>query len=324
VGPDSFSYKASDGSSDSNEATTTTINVDTIAPETVINTGPPAVTGDSSPSFAFSASESGSSFECRVDDGAFEACTTPLTLAPLADGPHEFEVRAIDLAGHTDQSAASRRFTVDTVAPDTTITAGPSGATESSTPTFEFSSSEADPTFQCSIDDGAFEACTTPMTLAPLADGPHEFEVRARDVAGNVDASPARRDFAVTRGGSPSGSPSADVTAPTVALRVKSTQKLGRSIRLLVEATGEDLWASLSGTVSLRGGSRIYKLIGVKNRFVAHGSKATLKVQLRRNVVKAIARGLRKREKVKATLTLTARDAARNVAVEKRSIRFSL
>jgi hypothetical protein len=148
--------------------------------------------------------------------------------------------------------------------------------------------------------------------------------VRARDVAGNVDASPARRDFAVTRGGSPSGSPSADVTAPTVALRVKSTQKLGRSIRLLVEATGEDLWASLSGTVSLRGGSRIYKLIGVKNRFVAHGSKATLKVQLRRNVVKAIARGLRKREKVKATLTLTARDAARNVAVEKRSIRFSL
>ena len=40
VGPDSFSYKASDGSSDSNEATTTTVNVDTTAPQTTIDAGP--------------------------------------------------------------------------------------------------------------------------------------------------------------------------------------------------------------------------------------------------------------------------------------------
>ena len=87
VGPDSFSYKASDGSSDSNVGTTTTVNVDTTAPQTAIDAGPAGSTDDSSPTFEFSSSEPGSSFECRVDsdqEADFEPCSSPRTLAALS------------------------------------------------------------------------------------------------------------------------------------------------------------------------------------------------------------------------------------------------
>jgi hypothetical protein len=148
--------------------------------------------------------------------------------------------------------------------------------------------------------------------------------VRSQDLAGNVDASPAGRDFTVAASASPPvsppGTPPTDVVAPAVLLGGKTTQKLGNSISLVVEATSENLWASLSGTVSLPGASRIYKLISVKNRFVARGSKVTLKVKVPKNAVAAMRRALRRHKKVKATLTLTVRDAIGNVAVNKRTI----
>jgi hypothetical protein len=37
----------------------------------------------------------------------------------------------------------------------------------------------------------------------------------------------------------------------------------------VVKATSENLWASLSGTLSVPGKAKAYKLIGVKNRFIA-------------------------------------------------------
>jgi Bacterial Ig domain len=114
VGPDRFSYKASDGSADSNLAATTTVNVDTRAPETTIDAGPAGATGDTTPTFEFSASETGSSFECSVDGGAFAPCSSPYTTPLLADGAHTFAVRAIDAAGNSDQSPAARSFTVST------------------------------------------------------------------------------------------------------------------------------------------------------------------------------------------------------------------
>ena len=72
--------------------------------------------------------EAGSTFECRSTPAPFAACTSPLHHAALADGAHTFSVRAIDAAGNADPTPATRSFTVDTTAPDTTITGGPDGA----------------------------------------------------------------------------------------------------------------------------------------------------------------------------------------------------
>jgi CSLREA domain-containing protein len=168
---------------------------DTTAPETTIDSGPTGVTGDSTPTFAFS-SEAGATFECRVGSGGFASCTSPHTTAALADGDQVFEVRARDAAGNVDASPASRAFTVDATAPDTVITAGPSGPTNDTTPTFAFSS-EAGATFECRVDTASFATCTSPQTTSPLDGGSHTFEVRARDGAGNSDPSPASRSFAI-------------------------------------------------------------------------------------------------------------------------------
>jgi hypothetical protein len=85
---------------------------------------------------------------------------------------------------------------VDTTAPETSISAAP---TDPSGPdvTFDFSANEAGASFECSLDGGGFVACASPQTYAGLSAGPHTFEVRATDAAGNGDGTPASHTWTV-------------------------------------------------------------------------------------------------------------------------------
>jgi Ca2+-binding RTX toxin-like protein len=87
----------------------------------------------------------------------------------------------------------------DTNPPDTHITHGPAeGSTiNDPTPTFKFTSTEANSTFECSVDGGNFHSCHTPFTTNHLSNGQHTFAVRAIDAAANVDPTPAERTFKV-------------------------------------------------------------------------------------------------------------------------------
>jgi hypothetical protein len=91
---------------------------ETTPPQARFTAGPSqgSVTNDSSPSFSFASNEAGSTFECRLDAGSFKFCSSPRTLAPLADGAHTFTVRAIDAPGNVS-AAVARSFTIDTRAP---------------------------------------------------------------------------------------------------------------------------------------------------------------------------------------------------------------
>jgi len=86
----------------------------------------------------------------------------------------------------------------DTSPPETTITKQPKDKTKKKTATFEFSSNEAASTFECSLDGKPFAPCTSPDTLK-VKKGKHSFEVRARDAAGNLDASPAADTWKVKK-----------------------------------------------------------------------------------------------------------------------------
>ncbi len=86
---------------------------DTTAPDTTILSGPTGTTTAVSAEFTFSATESGSTFECKLDGGSWASCTAPKSLSGLALGSHTFSVRATDAAGNVDSSPAGRSWTVE-------------------------------------------------------------------------------------------------------------------------------------------------------------------------------------------------------------------
>jgi len=103
------------GSSFTNLNEAFTLNTaDTTPPETTIDSGPSGTVTSSTATFTFSASEPGSTFECRLDAAAYSACTSPQSYTNLAIGQHSFEVRAKDGAGNTDLTPANRTWTVST------------------------------------------------------------------------------------------------------------------------------------------------------------------------------------------------------------------
>jgi arylsulfatase A-like enzyme len=171
--------------------------VDTTKPDTSITAGPVGTVTATSATFSFSSSESGSSTGCSLDGAAYTACTSPTDLSGLAQGGHTFSVRATDPAGNTDPTPGSRAWTVDSV-PETTITAGPPDGSllRATSTTFRFGADVAGSTFECSLDGGAYEPCTTPEDLTGLDQGPHAFSVRALN-AGFTDPTPESRSFTV-------------------------------------------------------------------------------------------------------------------------------
>jgi Tol biopolymer transport system component len=97
----------------------------------------------------------------------------------------------------------------DTTPPDTTITLGPNDPTNDSTPTFSFSGSDdlsatANLRYSHKVDDRQWSSYSSDrrVTLGGtatrgLSDGAHTFYVKAKDEAGNEDATPARKTFTV-------------------------------------------------------------------------------------------------------------------------------
>jgi chitodextrinase len=82
---------------------------------------------------------------------------------------------------------------VDTTAPDTSISENPAVLSNDSTPTFRFNSTEEGSKFECSLDNNGefYTACTSPVTFSKLVDGTHTLYVRAVDIFGNTDDTPA-------------------------------------------------------------------------------------------------------------------------------------
>ena len=210
AGSHTFDVRATDaaGNTDGSPASFTWT-IDTAAPNTTITAQPSDPSNSANADFSFTSSEGGSTFECRLDGGSWSACTSPKSHSGLSDGSHTFEVRATDAAGNTDASPASFTWTIDTAAPNTTITAQPSDPDNSAAPDFSFTASEGGSTFACQLDGGGWSACVSPKSYTGLSDGSHTFEVRATDAAGNTDGSPASFTWTID-----SGAPSSTASFP--------------------------------------------------------------------------------------------------------------
>jgi Tol biopolymer transport system component len=91
--------------------------VDTVPPETRLDSGPAATSTSRDAAFVFS-SEAGASFECRLDEGAWGPCGSPRNYAGLDSHYHSFAVRARDGAGNADPTPATSDWLVQHYSPD--------------------------------------------------------------------------------------------------------------------------------------------------------------------------------------------------------------
>jgi hypothetical protein len=208
--------------------------IDTGLPETTITSAPANPTNEPTASFTFSSTKDGSTFECTLDA---QPVTCGLTYT-VAEAEHTFTVAAISSTGKRDPSPASYTWTVDTTAPETTLSIAPAGPTSVRSAHFEFSS-EPGTTFECKLDEDDFEACSSPKHYAgPLAEGEHRFAIRAIDLAGNVDPTPASHVWVV------------DITAPTIRIAdgpADTTYETSASFSLTANEPATSLECSLDG-----------------------------------------------------------------------------
>jgi hypothetical protein len=207
--------------------------VDTTPPDTAISSGPAATTTATTASISFTATEAGSSFECKLDGASWAGCTSPKALSGLAVGAHTFSARAKDGAGNVDPTPATWSWNVeaepppaDTTPPDTTISTGPSGSTTATSASFSFTATEAGSSFECKLDGASWAGCTSPKALSGLAVGSHTFSARAKDAAGNVDPTPASRSWTVEAEPEPEPEPepSPEGTCTTTVTSVSAAQ----------------------------------------------------------------------------------------------------
>ncbi|MGE0726051.1 MAG: Ig-like domain-containing protein, partial [Alphaproteobacteria bacterium] len=91
--------------------------VDTLPPGTTILQGPAAATNQTSAVFDFGSGDAGVTYEASLDGGGYSAVPDPATFGGLAEGAHTLLVRAVDAAGNSDPTPASRIWTIDTTAP---------------------------------------------------------------------------------------------------------------------------------------------------------------------------------------------------------------
>jgi hypothetical protein len=57
------------------------------------------------------------SFQCKLDAGAFAACTSPKSYSGLAPGSHTFQVRAVDVSGNVDATPGTFTWTIAPLPP---------------------------------------------------------------------------------------------------------------------------------------------------------------------------------------------------------------
>ena len=238
----SFSYlNLSDGSHSFSVLSTDTVGnvespaksyswvIDTIPPSVTIGSEPAQYTQASSASFAFSANEANSTFQCTLD-GVALACTSPKSYANLADGNHIFSVQATDPAGNTTLAAPSTQsysWIVDKLnKPSSSINAplAPLAGlnyTLSGTATDSVSGVQM---VNLSINNGTLYAAVNNSTLPAQpwsswsylwslpVNGTYTVQAQATDNAGNLQTSPASTSFIVAN-----PIPAAQIVSPATA-----------------------------------------------------------------------------------------------------------
>lgn len=190
-----------------------------------------------------------------TEQASFAPCSggsTSHSVSDLPEGHYAFTLRARDALGNA--TGVLRYFRIDATAPQATITGGPAdGATVApGTVTWPFYVDDIDAVGECrvyptGITAPSYGACTDSRAhvVSGLGDGAYTFEVRARDLAGNVGPAVSRRVVVATAVSptptptptpAPPPTPTPDTTAPDTMLDKKPRARIvTRSLRVRVK-----------------------------------------------------------------------------------------
>lgn len=173
-----------------------------------------------------------------------------LNTTTVTDGTHTLAATATDRTGNF--ASTHQALIVDNTPPDTQLTGGPAGEISETTATFTWTGTDnltplASLQFAWRLDSGSWSSFSSDTTaaLSNLSEGPHNFEVKARDLAGNEDPTPATRGFTVVR-------LSIQITAPSEGTTLSGDRVL---VQGTVQGSGEvgvtvnGVPAQVSGTV---------------------------------------------------------------------------
>ena len=219
-------------------------------------TAPAALTNSGTARFEFS-SEAGATFQCSIDAGALDAVR-------VAEGP----VRPARRPAHLRRARGRRgrqrrhepgqpRWTIERVAPETTITSGPASLIRSTSASFEFTS-EPGVEYECSLDERRVRGVRLarlvhrPRRRRPHVQGPLDGRGRQRrpDAGGErLDDRPrARRDRRRPAPANPTNSTSASLYF--------SSNEAGISYECSLDGSGYSSCSSPAEYTDLAAGTR--------------------------------------------------------------------
>ncbi len=284
-----------------------------------------AVSGTAEPGATVTVLDGAVSTATPVASGA-GAWSATLT---LAEGDHPLSVTATDGAGNVSTASPVRTVTVDTLAPETSIIAGPEGTAAQRDVAFALAASES-ATFSCRLDGpgalGAWRACGSQPSYSGLADGAYTLQARAGDGAGNTDPTPATRAFTVDAPAAPADAvlehdpePAAQALLGGAIVRVAGSSagpcriyrragRLRRGTPRLAVGCRTAARVRVTATLRLPGRARGRRLTLRPSGLVAVAAGRSVGVRLR--PTRAQRSRVRRARRVPLVLALSVRDAA--------------
>jgi Ca2+-binding RTX toxin-like protein len=310
-----------------------------VPPETTITSKPPAKTDATTATFKFTASESPATFECRLDGGAWTACTTTsANYSGLSPGPHAFDVRSFDKYKNVDQTPATASWFV-TAPPLASFEFSPPAPVVGESVAFESTSTALGTGNQIAIHEwdldgnGTYETNTgTSPTTSQAYPSAATFTIglRVTDVNGKIATTtksltiyprPPDPPKPPTGGAGPLSPSLPDRLAPLITLAAPKNLRIGAGKLTVFAQCSESCSLTASATVKLGRASSPLSSRKVKIA-VAANARAKLVLALSGKSVRAIRQALARGRHLVAKLTVISSDAAGNLSSMRRTIRL--
>jgi hypothetical protein len=184
-GTHTFKVRGTSGTGNVSQPVTYTWSIDLSTPTIMFGQVPTNPTNSTSASFTFSGAGV-VAYECKFDNGSYQACTSPKNYSGLASGNHTFTVRGKNNVG-TYSNPVVHSWVIDTAPVFISISQTPAALTNSTSAVFSFTSATAI-RYECSLNGSAYITCPTPYTLSNLPERTHTLNVRGFNNVGTASS----------------------------------------------------------------------------------------------------------------------------------------